>query len=122
MLCHRTVHQPCLRPIATTAEVESGPCRAVSTAQVEGLGTKVVNAAMEGDQSGKSCVDLRKPEYGTANAGLAPGNKDGLSSRYASSEDGTLASLTPLSATRREGREKASAHWQPESGTIFSSL
>ncbi|WP_134664269.1 MULTISPECIES: DUF3558 domain-containing protein [unclassified Amycolatopsis] len=83
-------------PIGSTAEVESDPCRAVSTAEVEALGTKVVNAAPEGDQSGKSCVWTYAGEYGTINAGLTPGNKDGLSSLYASSEDGTLTSFTPL--------------------------
>lgn len=85
-----------LAPIASTAAVESDPCSAIAPAQVEGLGTKVVNTAPEGDQTGKSCVWTYAGEYGTINAGLTPGNKDGLSSLYASSKDGTLTSFAPL--------------------------
>jgi hypothetical protein len=82
-------------PLTNASALESDPCSAATSAQIESLGGKVESAAPEDLSTGRQCVWTYTGEYGTISAGLVAANKQGLSSLYASSKDGSLTTFKP---------------------------
>ncbi|MFI5607597.1 DUF3558 domain-containing protein [Amycolatopsis sp. NPDC051903] len=85
-------------PLTKTTAVESDPCSAITAAQIESLGGKVQSTQTENDPTGNNCVWTYSGEYGTITAGFTSANKEGLSSLYASSKDGSLTTFKPQPA------------------------
>jgi hypothetical protein len=85
-------------PLTNTAAVESDPCSAITTSQVESLGGKVKSVATDELSLGRGCAWVFADLAGDANAGLVTGNKNGLSSIYAQNARGGLTSFAPVAA------------------------
>ncbi|AGM10529.1 DUF3558 domain-containing protein [Amycolatopsis keratiniphila] len=83
-------------PITDTSAVETDPCRAIPTAQVEEVGGKVESSRLDKMALGNGCTWLFAGSPSNVNAGLVTGNKDGLSSLYAQHKSGGLTTFKPV--------------------------
>lgn len=84
-------------PITNTATVETDPCSAIPTAEIEAIGGKVKNSRLDDMTMGNACTWIFDEGAGTLNAGLVTGNKQGLSTLYAQNAQGGLTSFNPVS-------------------------
>lgn len=80
-------------PIKNTSSVETDPCSAVKTAQVEEFGGKVEKTVIDDGALGKNCGWIFEEGPSNVNAGLVVGNKEGLSSLYAKKAQGEFATF-----------------------------
>ncbi|ANN21480.1 hypothetical protein SD37_00905 [Amycolatopsis orientalis] len=83
-------------PIYNTTTVEKDPCSAVPNAEIEELGGKVERSRTVDLSVGLSCSWLFFEAPSTVSAGLAVGNKDGLSALYAQNAAGGLTTFRPV--------------------------
>ncbi|MGW4126602.1 DUF3558 domain-containing protein [Amycolatopsis japonica] len=83
-------------PIANTSAVESDPCGAIPTAEIETIAGKVKRTRAEDMTVGKACTWVFEVSPTTINAGLATGNKDGLGALYAQHAAGSLTTFKPV--------------------------
>ncbi|MEV6909496.1 DUF3558 domain-containing protein [Amycolatopsis sp. NPDC051071] len=83
-------------PITNTAAVESDPCSAIPTAELETIAGKVKRSRSEDMTAGKGCTWVFEVSPNTLNAGLVTGNKDGLSALYAQKAAGSLTTFKPV--------------------------
>ncbi|MEU8412324.1 DUF3558 domain-containing protein [Amycolatopsis japonica] len=84
------------QPIKNTAGVETDPCSAVATAQIEQLGGKVKRTVVDDVSLGKNCGWIFEEGPSNVNAGLVVGNKEGLSSLYAKKAHGEFVNFKPI--------------------------
>jgi len=85
-------------PIVNTAGVETDPCSALTSAQIESFGGKVDRSRIDDLSLGKNCVWVYDNQYGSIGAGLVTGNKDGLSGIYYQNSHGGLTTFKPVPA------------------------
>jgi hypothetical protein len=82
--------------LTNTTAVESDPCSAIATAQVESIGGKVKSVTTDELSLGRGCAWIFDDLAGNVNAGLVTGNKKGLSSLYSQNTRGGLTSFAPV--------------------------